>query len=485
MEDYMDIKRKTPFPDGFLWGGSIAAHQCEGAYTEDGKGLGIMDLVTTGAHGQPREIHDHLLPDSRYPSHLGIDFYHYYPKDIALFAEMGFKALRISIDWSRIYPKGDEEKPNQSGISFYQNMVDELIKNDIEPIVTLYHFEMPIYLVKQYGSWKNRKVIDFYLKFCRTMFEALKGKVKYWVTFNEMNHIDPQTEASDIFTYIIAGLKYSSLEEKTQDLATIGYHMTLASCLAVKLGHDIDERNKIGCVFGIEPVYPVDCNPTNVMNAFKQMDRDFYQIDAMCNGKFPEYKLREYEDEGIDIFISEADQLAFSKGQLDFIGMNYYASSVAEYEGADGGESALFGGLQNPYLKSSKWGWTIDPIGLRYLLNYTYRKYGLPIMITENGLGAVDEFTEDHEINDDYRIEYLEKHIGEMKKAIEIDKVDCFGYLTWAPIDLVSATTGQMSKRYGFIYVDLDDAGQGDLRRIRKQSFNWYQQVIATNGENV
>lgn len=469
----------------FLWGGSIAAHQCEGAYDEENKGLGIMDLVTIGAYGQPREIHDQVSSDARYPSHQGIDFYHQYKKDIALFAEMGFKALRISIDWSRIFPNGDEIEANQAGIDFYERVVNELLVNEIEPIVTLYHFEMPVHLVKKYGSWTNRKVIDFYLKFCRTMFESLKGKVKYWITFNEMNHIDPQTEASDIFTYIIAGLKYSELEDKEQTLATIGYNMTLASCLAVELGHKIDENNQIGCVFGIEPVYPVDCNPINVMNAFKQMDRDFYQIDAMCNGEFPKYKLHEYEDLGINISLSKADKKAFSKGKLDFIGMNYYASSVAEYEGADVGKSALFGGLQNPFLTTSKWGWTIDPIGLRYLLNYTYRKYGLPIIITENGLGAVDELTQDKKIYDEYRIDYLEQHIREMKKAIELDKVDCFGYLTWAPIDLVSATTGQMSKRYGFIYVDLDDDGYGDLKRIKKKSFNWYKQVIKNNGANI
>ncbi|KAF1297525.1 6-phospho-beta-glucosidase [Enterococcus sp. JM4C] len=469
----------------FLWGGSIAAHQCEGAFDEDNKGLGIMDLVTVGAYGQPREIHKQLSSKDRYPSHDGIDFYHRYKEDIELFAEMGFKALRISIDWSRIFPNGDEETPNQAGIEFYKNVVNELLKNGIEPIVTLYHFEMPIYLVTEYGSWTNRKVIDFYLKFCQTMFEALKGKVKYWVTFNEMNHIDPQTEASDIFTYIIAGLKYSELENKEQTLATIGYNMTLASCLAVELGHKIDDTNQIGCVFGIEPVYPVDCNPINVMNAFKQMDRDFYQIDAMCTGQFPAYKLHEYEDQGLTISITDEDIEAFAKGKLDFIGMNYYASSVAEYEGADEGKSALFGGLQNPFLPTSKWGWAIDPTGLRYLLNYTYRKYGLPIIITENGLGAVDELTSDNKISDDYRIEYLSQHIQEMRKAIELDQVDCFGYLTWGPIDLVSATTGQMSKRYGFIHVDLDDDGQGTLNRSKKKSFDWYKQVIESNGEHL
>lgn len=469
----------------FLWGGSIAAHQCEGAVNEGNKGTGIMDLVTVGAYGQPREIHETFQKDSRYPSHQGIDFYHRYKEDIALFAEMGFKALRISIDWSRIFPKGDEKVPNQAGLDFYNDVVDELLKHNIEPIVTLYHFEMPIHLVTEYGSWKNRQVIDFYLKFCETMFRSLKGKVTYWVTFNEMNHIDPQTEASDIFTYIIAGLKYSEIENKKETLALIGYHMTLASCLAVNLAREIDPKNKVGCVFGIEPVYPVDCNPQNVLNAFQQMDRDFYQIDAMCNGEFPKYKMKEYQAIGIELEISEADQQAFKNGKLDFIGMNYYASSVAEYEGAEDGASALFGGLQNPFLKVSKWGWSIDPIGIRYLLNYTYRKYGLPIMITENGLGAVDVVEEDGQIHDEYRIEYLKNHILEIKKAIEIDQVDCIGYLMWGPIDLVSATTGQMSKRYGFIHVDLDDEGEGTLARSRKDSFEWYKQTIKDNAENL
>ena len=469
----------------FLWGGSIAAHQCEGAWQEDGKGPAIMDYVTVGSYEKPREIDKEIFPQKVYPSHTGIDFYHRYQEDIALFAEMGFKALRLSIDWSRIFPKGDETEPNQAGIDFYQKVVDTLLANGIEPIVTLYHFEMPIHLVTEYGSWMNRKVVDFYLHFCRTMFEAFKGKVKYWATFNEMNHIDPQSEASDIFTYIIAGLKYSEIDAKPQTLATVGYNMTVASCAAVKMGHEIDENFQIGCVFGIEPVYPANCDPVNVLNAYKQMDRDFYQIDAMCNGEFPLYKLAEYADQGIHIEVSDADKQVFAEGKLDFIGMNYYASSVAEYEGASEGKSALFGGLQNPYLESSKWGWTIDPIGMRYLLNYTYRKYGLPIMITENGLGAVDEIAEDGQIHDDYRIDYLQRHVEQLLLSVEVDQVDCIGYLTWAPIDLVSATTGEMKKRYGFIYVDKQDDGTGTYKRMKKDSFDWYQQVIKTNGASI
>lgn len=473
------------FKENFFWGGSIAAHQCEGAWNEDGKGIGIMDLVTSGSYEIPREICKDIEEGKIYPSHEGIDFYHRFKDDIALFEEMGFKALRISIDWSRIYPNGDDEAPNKKGIEYYQSVIDELIKNGIEPIVTLYHFEMPVNLVRKYGSWTNKEVINFYLKYCKTMFEALKGKVRYWVTFNEMNHIDPQTEASDIFTYIIAGLKFSEMEEKKKTLATIGYNMTLAGVKAVELAHEVDPMNKVGCVFGLTPVYPVNCNPTNVINAFKDTDRDFYQIDAMCNGCFPKYKLKEYEDLNIELEISKEDKLSFFNGKIDFIGVNYYSTSVAYHEGDDDGEETLFGGVQNPYLEKSKWGWAIDPIGLRYLLNYVYRRYGLPIIVSENGLGAIDKVEEDGSIQDDYRIDYLNQHLLQLKKAVEEDQVDCFGYLMWGPIDIVSATTGEMKKRYGFIYVDKQDDGTGDYSRKKKKSFHWYKEVISSNGKSL
>lgn len=472
-------------PEGFLWGGSIAAHQLEGAWNEDGKGPAIMDFATSGTYEIPREFTYEIESGKKYPSHEGIDFYHRYNEDISLFAQMGFKALRISIDWSRIYPRGDEDNPNQKGLDYYNSLIDELIKNNIEPIITLYHFEMPVALVREYGTWQNPKVIDFYLKYVKTVVTAFKGKVKYWVTFNEMNHIDPQTEASDIFTYIIAGIKYSELEGNKQEvLANIGYNMTLAGVKATKIIHDIDSNNIVGCVFGITPAYPLNCNPVNVLNAFKEMDRDYYQIDAMCNGEFPKYKVKEYDDFGIKIKISEEDKISFKEGVIDFIGINYYSTSVARYEGDDEEEGTLFGGVQNPYLKKSKWGWAIDPIGLRYLLNYTYRKYHLPIMVTENGIGAIDELI-DGKVHDEYRIEYLKQHFIEMKKAIVEDHVECIGYLMWGPIDLVSATTGEMKKRYGFIYVDKNDNGTGDLTRYRKDSFYWYQNIIKTNAKDL
>lgn len=470
--------------EDFLWGGNIAAHQCEGAWQEGGKGTAIMDLVTNGTHEIPREICKSVEAGKRYPSHRGIDFYHRYKEDIGLFAQMGFKALRISVDWSRIYPLGDEAEPNGEGLRYYTSVVDELIAHGIEPIVTLYHFELPYHLVTEYGSWTNRKLIDLYLKYCETMFRALKGKVRYWVTFNEMNHIDPATEASDIFTYMIAGLKYSEMENPAATLATVGYNMTVAGVKAVELGHRVDPENRIGCVFGLQPVYAYNCRPENAFQAFKEMYRDFYQIDAMCNGCFPRYKLREYEKMGIALEGVEEDRAAFANGTIDFIGVNYYSSSVGHHEG-ESGEETLFGGVQNPYLEQSKWGWAIDPKGLRYILNAVYRKYGRPVMVTENGLGAVDVLEKDKTVDDSYRIEYLKLHLEQLKLAVEEDDVECLGYLMWGPIDLVSATTGEMKKRYGFIYVDQNDDGSGTGERYKKKSFEWFRRVIESNGESL
>ncbi|MCD5003086.1 family 1 glycosylhydrolase [Enterococcus saccharolyticus] len=471
--------------DQFLWGGSIAAHQCEGGWQEGGKGPAIMDFVTKGSKETARTITSEQLPELSYPSHQGIDFFHRYQEDIALFKEMGFTALRLSVDWSRIYPNGDDEQPNQEGLDFYEAVIDALLENNIEPIVTLYHFELPIHLVHQYGSWANRRVIDFYLRYCETVMKAWNDKVTYWVTFNEMNHIDPENEHSDIFTYMIAGLKYSELKNPKQQLAEIGYNMTLASVKAVRLAHRINANNIVGCVFGLNPIYPYNCDPDNVLQAFLENDRDYYQIDAMCQGAFPKYKLAEFKKIGLEIQVTEEDNEDFKHGTLDFIGLNYYFSSIAEPKNSDiSKEASLFGGIQNPYLEQSKWGWAIDAKGIRYVMNYLYRRYGLPIMITENGLGSPDVIEEDG-IHDSYRMTYLQKHIEQVRLAIEEDYVECIGYLTWGPIDLVSASTGEMSKRYGFIYVDLDDEGNGTLQRRKKDSFYWYKQVIASNGKNL
>lgn len=472
---------KKEFPKDFYWGGSIAAHQCEGAWNEDGKGPGIMDYATVGSADKARRFTSSIEENTYYPSHTGIGFYYNYKEDIALFKEMGFTALRISIDWSRIYPNGDDPLPNQKGIAYYVELVDTLIEAGIEPIVTLYHFELPKALVDRYGSWTNRKVVDFYLRFVETMFKALKGRVRYWATFNEMNHIDPQTEASDIFTYMIAGLEYSKMENPSETLAQIGYNMTLAGVKACALGRIIDPDNQIGCVFGLTPVYPINSDPQTALDALNATDRDYYQIDAMTRGSFPQEKIKEYERIGVHIERDPEDAIAFKNGTIDFIGLNYYSSSVAKREGKDE-EKALFTGYQNPLLEKSQWGWAIDPVGLRYIVNHTYRKYRLPIMITENGLGEIDQLNDDGSIHDPYRIAYLNAHLKELRKCITDDHIPVLGYLMWGPIDLVSATTGEMAKRYGFIYVDKNNDGTGTYKRYRKDSFYWYQKVIQSQG---
>ncbi|MGM0340627.1 glycoside hydrolase family 1 protein [Enterococcus sp. AZ007] len=469
----------------FLWGGSIAAHQLEGAYNEGGKGLNTMDLFTSGSYETPRKITETLQDDQLYPSHTAIDFYHRYEEDIELFAEMGFRALRISIDWSRIFPNGDDPEPNKEGLEYYHKVLDKLIEKGIEPIVTLFHFELPVAIVKNYNSWLSRETIELYLKFVKTVVSEYKGKVTKWITFNEMNHIDPQTEASDIFTYILAGLEYSKMTDKKQTLATLGYNMTLASVKAVKIIREIDPKNQAGCVFGLAPSYPKTCKPEDVLLSFQDTIRDFYQIDAMMLGEFPKYKLFEFKKNGIELEITEEDQAAFKEGILDFIGLNYYMSAVSSTEAEAKAQEALFGGEVNPYLEKSDWGWTVDPIGLRYLLNFVYRKYQKPIIICENGLGAVDQVAENGEVQDTYRIDYLQQHLSQLKKAVLEDGVECFGYLMWGPIDLVSASTGEMKKRYGFIYVDKQDDGSGDLSRSRKASYYWYQKLIETNGEEL
>lgn len=462
----------------FLWGGSIAAHQCEGAYKEDGKGLGIMDVVTIGSVSVPRSFHDEIKEGEKYPSHYGIDFYHRYKEDIAFFAEAGFTALRISIDWTRIYPNGDDTTPNQAGIEHYRDVIMELRRNGIEPIVTLFHFEMPLNVVNKYGSWANWETINLYLRYCETMFTEFKDIVTYWSTFNEMNHLDADLALSDFFTYMNTGLCYSKVENPAKVMAECAYNMTLSSVKAINLGHRINPDFQIGCVFGLTPSYAKTCNPDDSILAFKNMDRDWFQIDAMCKGSFPEYKLNEYRKRGIEIKISDEDKKEYSNCKLDFIGVNYYASSVSTVQKSDIKDVNFFGASNNPYLKQSDWGWTIDPKGLRYLLMMLDRRYNIPMIITENGLGAYDKKEEDGFVHDQYRIDYLKEHLDELKKSIYGDCVNCFGYLMWGPIDLISATTGEMKKRYGFIYVDQDDEGNGTLERSKKDSFYWFRGYI-------
>jgi len=463
------------FPEGFLWGGAVAANQLEGAYQEDGKGLSTADVSPNGIMSDP----DFSMEQFNL-YHEGIDFYHKYKEDIALFAEMGFKAFRFSIAWTRIFPNGDEQQPNEKGLAFYENVIDELLNYNIEPVITISHYEMPIGLVKNYGGWKNRKVVDFYERYARTLFERFKGKVKYWMTFNEINVLlhAPFTGG---------GLLFEDGVRNEQDIYQAAHHQFVASSLAVKAGHEIIPDSQIGCMIAASVTYPYSSKPEDMFAALSKDRNTLFFADVQSRGYYPTYINNYFVEQGIELEIEEGDLQLLQDYTVDYIGFSYYMSFVASTSPEHQDQTTagnLFSGVENPYLKSSEWGWQIDPVGLRTVCNQLYDRYQKPLFIVENGLGAVDKVEEDGSIQDDYRIEYLQEHMREMKNAIA-DGVEIMGYTSWGPIDLVSASTAELRKRYGYIYVDRDSEGKGTNNRIKKKSFDWYKHVIATNGEEL
>ena len=465
------------FRKDFLWGGAVAAHQLEGAYREGGKGLSIVDVVTAGDHTHPRRVTDGVLPGEYYPNHDAIDFYHHYKEDIALFAEMGFKCYRFSIAWSRIFPNGDEETPNEEGLKFYDAVLDELEKYGIEPLVTINHYEMPLHLVKEYGAWRNPKLIDFFLRYCEVLFKHYKGRVKYWLTHNEINALMRSGRP-----WHQAGIIYQEGEDKDQVMLNASHYQLVASAKAVILGHEIDPANQIGCMLLYPLVYAATCRPEDQIAAMKKNNMTYYYGDVHCRGYYTNVCTAIWQELGKKPDIQPGDEEILKAGTVDFISFSYYFSSI---EGQDTEQMTgnIVSGGKNPYLEATAWGWQIDPVGLRTSLNNLYDRYQKPLFIVENGMGAIDTVEEDGSINDDYRIDYLAKHIKAMMDAIEIDDVPVMGYTPWGCIDLVSAGTGEMRKRYGFIYVDKDDEGKGTLARSRKKSFFWYKNVIETNGQ--
>lgn len=458
----------------FLWGGSTAANQYEGAYLEDGKGLSIADVEKGARHGVPREVHECVRPGNYYPSHEAVDFYHRYQEDIRLFAEMGFKCFRLSINWPRIFPNGDETEPNEEGLRFYDKAFDELLANGIQPVVTLSHYETPLYLVQKYGSWRNRKLIDFFERYCRVVFERYKDKVKYWMTFNEINETMNQK-----VPYHQAGILFEEGENHNEVKVIASHNMFLASAKAVIAGHEINPDFKIGCMLQYPTTYPKTCRPKDVLAQRFHMMPNFYYTDVMCRGYYTNLCTAQLKRLGVELQMEEGDAELLMAGKVDYIGFSYYFSSVAVSE--DGVNIHV--DRSNPYLERNAWDWPIDPDGLRIALNEMYDRYQIPLFIVENGLGAIDTIEEDGSIQDDYRIRFLADHIEAMKKAIELDDVDVIGYSCWGPIDIVSVGTGEMRKRYGFIYVDKDDEGKGTLQRKKKKSFEWYKKVIASNGQ--
>lgn len=469
----------------FLWGGAVAAHQLEGSFQEGGKGISIADVMTAGGNGIDREITDGIIAGKNYPNHTAIEFYQNYKEDIKLFAEMGFKCFRTSIAWTRIFPNGDEELPNEAGLKFYDDMFDTCHQYGIEPVITLSHFEMPYRLVKEYGGFRNRKCIDFFVKFAKVCFERYQNKVTYWMTFNEINN---QTNyVTDWAPFTNSGIVYKEGENREAIMYQAAHYELVASAQAIRIGKEINPNFKIGCMIAMTPIYPYSCMPEDMMMSVSAMQKRFWFADVHVRGHYPNYIKKYLERKEIKLDITAQDEKDLKEGCVDYIGFSYYMSFAvecgeenAEYEYRE--DKSL---VDNPYIKKSEWGWPVDPEGLRYSLNWLYDRYELPLFIVENGLGAYDKKGTDGVIHDDYRIEYLREHIAAMKRCVEKDGVEVMGYTPWGCIDLVSAGSGEMEKRYGFIYVDKDNKGEGTLGRERKDSFHWFKHVIETNGEEL
>lgn len=462
------------FPKNFLWGGAVAANQCEGAYQEDGKGLSVQDVLPRGIRGSRTK-----LPTEENLKLEAIDFYHRYPQDIKMFAEMGFKVFRTSIAWSRIFPKGDEEQPNEAGLEFYDRVFEECRKYGIEPLVTFSHYETPLYLAETYNGWTDRRMIGFYERYVRTVFKRYRGKVKYWLTFNEINSL--------LHAPFMSGGIANMQGLTEQDLYQAAHHELVASALATKIGHEMMPDAMIGCMILSMPTYPLTPSPDDVIAAMDAEHRNYFYGDVHVRGKYPGYMKRYFREHGIQIQFAPEDE-EILKNTVDFVSFSYYMSvcATSDPEKQKKGLGNLLGGVPNPTLKASDWGWQIDPKGLRYVLNMFYDRYQKPLFIVENGLGAVDVLVEDENgnktVEDDYRIQYLKDHLIQVGEAIQ-DGVEIMGYTSWGCIDVVSASTAELKKRYGYIYVDRNDDGTGTMERYKKKSFYWYQKVIESNGE--
>ncbi|MGT2755983.1 family 1 glycosylhydrolase [Streptococcus ovuberis] len=491
----------SKFPKNFLWGGAIAANQAEGAYNVDGRGLVQTDVTTGGSvntpryttfidkDGKPGKVASmghmgHIpegakfavLEDYYYPNHDGVDFYHRYKEDIKLFAEMGYSVFRLSISWARIFPNGDDAEPNQAGLDFYRSVFEECRKYGIEPLVSIWHFDTPLSLEERYGGWTNRKLIDFYVRYAETIFKEYKGLVKYWLTFNEING-----------TIMFMEFGGDNVPDKAyQDAYQHLHYQFVASARAVKLAHEIDPDYKVGNMICGITYYPATCDPADILlNEHKWQQNIYYCGDVQAKGKYPTFAKRLWKERNVELDITEQDLIDLREGKVDMYTFSYYMSNnVTTHTGNETVGGNFSHGTKNPYLTYSDWGWAHDPSGLQYYLEKMYDRYEIPMMVVENGLGAFDTVEEDGSIHDDYRIDYHRAHIKAMGAAID-NGVDLIAYTTWGCIDLVSAGTGEMRKRYGFIYVDKDDAGNGTFDRTPKDSFYWYKKVIASNGEDL
>lgn len=471
-------KDARPLPDGFLWGGATAAFQCEGAWNVDGKGVSIADVVECKSNPKAREEHRELLEGRYYPTHDAIDFYHRYPEDLKLLAGMGFSCLRISIAWSRIFPNGDEDEPNEAGLAFYDRLIDEILANGMEPIVTLSHYEVPLNLSVEYNGFADRRVVDFFCRYAQTVFERFRDKVRYWLTFNEVNGLCYR----EFFgTYNGVG----TVARTKQEGWTTFHNVLLASAKAVLIGKDINPDFQIGAMVGYMIRYPFTCNPEDVLKCSLDMREMEAVLEPMVNGAYPRYFWIDMVSDEVSVEMGKDDLDIIAAGSVDYIAFSYYMSTTSTADTDLNGTIGVFTPFkENPYIGKTDWDMPIDPVGFRISMNQLYHRYHRPLFVVENGLGARDVL-KDGTVEDDYRIDYLRAHLEQMKKAVLDDGVELLGYCSWAPIDVVSASGFEMEKRYGFIYVDKDNAGNGTLRRYKKKSYGWYRDVIASNGANL
>ncbi|MGV2966405.1 family 1 glycosylhydrolase [Paenibacillus sp. FSL H8-0317] len=466
----------------FLWGAAMCATQSEGGYLEGGKGLTLADLFPAISEGRWDAIYNiEKAMNTKYdyyPSHNAIDFYHRYPEDIKLLAELGINFLRTSINWARIFPNGDDPEPNEEGLAFYDRLFAECAKYGITPVVTLNHFDTPLALIHK-GGWKNKKVIDYFVTYCETVFRRYKNHVKYWITFNEINMV--------LGIPAVGGLIDPNKEENILEAKFQAAHNQLVSgALATKVGHEINPDFEIGCMIGAGKNYAYTCNPEDVWAAYQADQNEFSLVDVQAKGKYSDYMLSYFRRNEIDLKATEEEMDILRKYTSDFVALSYYSTRLVSSDKEDKEKTGgnINGTLKNPYLEANEWGWQIDPTGFRITLNELYDRYDQPLFIVENGFAVRETPDENNYLEDDYRIAYFRSHIKAMQDAMS-DGVDIIGYTTWGTIDIVSASSGEMSKRYGLVYVDLDDKGQGTGDRFKKKSFDWYQEVVRSNGENL
>jgi 6-phospho-beta-glucosidase len=478
-----DMNRNTGFPENFFWGGAVAASQCEGAWQEGGKGWCVAD-INRFRGDLPLEERSNTdissadiafaMKDSEgiYPKRRGIDFYHTYREDLKLLAGTGMNMFRTSINWSRIFPRGDETAPNEEGLRFYDDLIDEIIKNGMEPLITVSHYEMPLHLTTAYTGWYSREVIDFFVRYCEVLFRRYKNKVRYWIMVNQINLIVFET-----FNHLgIAADKVKDLDEANYQ----GVHNEMvASARAAAIGRNINPDFQIGMMVLDDIAYPASCKPEDILAAYRRNQMQYFFSDVLLRGKYPGYALRFFDEHHIHVEFGASDEEDL-KNTADFLALSYYYTSVCDVESL----KTRRGVRDNPHITASAWGWGIDPVGLRTKLNMFWDRYGVPIIIAENGLGAFDKVEADGKIHDSYRIDFLRAHIEQIREAV-IDGVRVFGYCPWGPIDIISCSSSEMEKRYGFIYVDYDTHGRGSGKRLLKDSYEWYRQLVASNGRGL